>query len=153
MAIDWNTKESYQRLLAAVYAASPQNHNYRRIASMFGQGATYDAIEGRFRKIKAEGDKLRREVENGERPEAPPRGAGSANSTPKKRRASGNDSQGVLNGRVTKAGKAKAGKSPKGKKSAVETETSEESFGVVDWERAGNGSQEYGEEGEEQEEE
>lgn len=110
MTIDWNCKESYQRLLAAVYAASPQNHNYRLIASMFGQGATYDSIEGRFRKIKADAAKLKAEVDSGERPEAPPRGAGSTNSTPRKRKAGAAvGEQGVVNGRVAKSGKAGRG--------------------------------------------
>ncbi|KAI9784682.1 MAG: hypothetical protein M1816_000747 [Peltula sp. TS41687] len=110
MTIDWNTKESYQRLLAAVHAASPQTHNYRLIATMFGQGATYDAIEGRFRKIKADAMVLKKEVESGERPEAPPRGAGSAKSTPRKKKADaavGGD--GVVGGRVTKAAKGGRG--------------------------------------------
>ena len=111
MPIDWNSKESYQRLLAAVYAASPQNHNYRLIATMFGKGATYDAIEGRFRKIKAEATKLQQEVKDEERPEAFARGSAGSDTTPRRRRAtkhSGDNNspttarQAVLSGRVTK---------------------------------------------------
>lgn len=41
---------------------------------MYGEGATYDSIEGRFRIIKKEAAKLKEEIENGSRPEAPARG-------------------------------------------------------------------------------
>ncbi|KAI9755059.1 MAG: hypothetical protein M1815_005224 [Lichina confinis] len=116
--IDWNTKESYQRLLAATQAAAPQNHNYRQIATFFGQGATYDAIEGRFRKIKADAAELIEEVESGERPEAPARGT---NGTPRKARAraatpTSSPAKGVRAGRVTKnGGTAKGRKKATGK--------------------------------------
>ncbi|KAI4239565.1 MAG: hypothetical protein L6R40_005510 [Gallowayella cf. fulva] len=40
---------------------------------MYGQGATYDSIEGRFRIIKREAAKLLSEVESGSRPRAPPK--------------------------------------------------------------------------------
>ncbi|KAL9024372.1 MAG: hypothetical protein Q9196_006567 [Gyalolechia fulgens] len=49
--------------------------DYRKIATMYGEGATYDAIEGRFRIIKREAAKLLAEVESGARPAAPPRGS------------------------------------------------------------------------------
>lgn len=62
---------------------------------MYGMGATYDSIEGRFRIIRKEAEQLRQEVDSGARPQAPMRGApptdGSAPttpaSTPKKPRA------------------------------------------------------------------
>jgi hypothetical protein len=62
---------------------------------MYGMGATYDSIEGRFRIIRKEAEQLRQEVDSGARPQAPVRGAtangGSAPttpaSTPKKPRA------------------------------------------------------------------
>ena len=41
---------------------------------MYGRGATYDAIEGRFRIIRREAAQLKEEVESGLRPAAPPRG-------------------------------------------------------------------------------
>lgn len=87
-------------------AAAPQNQNYRQIATYFGQGATYDAIEGRFRKIKADAAQLIKEVESGERPEAPARGSGG---TPRKDRAkaatpTGSPTKGVHAGRVGKTG-------------------------------------------------
>lgn len=151
MPIDWNSKESYQRLLAAVYAASPQNHNYRQIAYMFGQGATYDAIEGRFRKIKAEAQTLKQEVENGERPEPPPKATGSVQSTPKKKRATNAGAaadQGVRAGRVTKSkGGAGGGRGKKKAAAVQDVETSEESLGHEGWEVTGaNASDEYLEE-------
>ena len=51
-------------------------------------GATYDSIEGRFRIIKKEAAALKAEIDNGDRPEAPIRGASSANSTPRKNKSS-----------------------------------------------------------------
>ena len=63
MPINWKLPTTYQKLLAAVYAASPQNHNYASIAAIFGEGATYDSIEGRFRIIKRDAAKLKTEAE------------------------------------------------------------------------------------------
>ncbi|KAI9780922.1 MAG: hypothetical protein M1816_002614 [Peltula sp. TS41687] len=40
--------------------AAPQNHNYRLIAAMFGQGVTYNSIEGRFEKHKADAANLKK---------------------------------------------------------------------------------------------
>jgi hypothetical protein len=58
---------------------------------MYGMGATYDSIEGRFRIIRKEAEQLRTEVESGQRPAAPVKGNGSGpstpTSTPKKQRA------------------------------------------------------------------
>ena len=54
---------------------------------MYGNGATYDSIEGRFRIIKKEATQLKAEIDSGARPEAPMRGAStSTTSTPKKPR-------------------------------------------------------------------
>ncbi|KAI9835953.1 MAG: hypothetical protein M1837_003565 [Sclerophora amabilis] len=124
MPTDWGHIDSWKRLAAATWAASPQNHNYRAIATYFGRDATYDSIEGRFRIIKKEAKKLQEEIESGERPEAPVRGSNTntPKTTPKKKRttttssaattpsaANGNGSvgrsgggQSVLSGRVTK---------------------------------------------------
>ena len=41
---------------------------------MYGSAATYDSIEGQFRKIRKEAESMKSEVEKGERPIAPPRG-------------------------------------------------------------------------------
>ncbi|KAI9763020.1 MAG: hypothetical protein M4579_000083 [Chaenotheca gracillima] len=118
MPTDWADIESWKRLAAATWAASPQNHNYRQIATYFGQDSTYDSIEGRFRIIKKEAKKLQGEIDSGQRPEAPVRGGASANSTPRKKKPSAGSaangaaaetssptkpSQSVLSGRVTKA--------------------------------------------------
>lgn len=117
MTIDWNSKESYQRLLAAVHAASPQNHNYRLIAAYFGQGASYDSIEGRFRKIKVDAAKLKEEQPDAEA-QAQAQGRGSANSTPRKSRGRAKTTGegrgrgrggGVRGGRVTKPKSQKKG--------------------------------------------
>ena len=59
--------------------------NYKKIADMFGEGATYDAIEGRFRIIKREAQKLKGEIDEGRREPAPNRG-GKAQVTPRKPR-------------------------------------------------------------------
>lgn len=66
---------------------------------MYGQGATYDSIEGRFRLIKKEAAQLKAEIDNGERPEAPARGTAagrSLTSTPRKPRASVKKEQGIF---------------------------------------------------------
>ncbi|KAF3042107.1 hypothetical protein E8E12_003222 [Didymella heteroderae] len=51
MAIQWKEPGAKDRLLAAVIAASP-NLSMKEVARLFGQGATYDAIEGQLRKAK-----------------------------------------------------------------------------------------------------
>ncbi|KAI9680346.1 MAG: hypothetical protein M1829_001232 [Trizodia sp. TS-e1964] len=111
MGINWNEKDSFARLLAAVLAAHPEvKLNYRAIASMYGQGATYDAVEGRFRIIKKDAKVLRAEIDEGVRDPAPARG------TPRKNKNTpGTDSQhSTITGRVTKAKAA-----PRAKKSAA----------------------------------
>ncbi|KAL8847532.1 MAG: hypothetical protein Q9221_007432 [Calogaya cf. arnoldii] len=75
MPVNWNDPKAFKRLLAAMVAAQDMKLDYRKIASMYGEGATYDAIEGRFRIIKKEAAKLLAEIENGQRPIAPARGA------------------------------------------------------------------------------
>ncbi|CAL8579544.1 hypothetical protein XPA_005284 [Xanthoria parietina] len=74
MPVNWKDPKAFERLLAAMVAAQEMKLDYRKIASMYGEGATYDAIEGRFRIIKKEAAKLLAEVESGQRPAAPPRG-------------------------------------------------------------------------------
>lgn len=54
--------------------------NYSSVAAMFGRGATYDSIEGRFRGIKKQAKVLREEIQSGARPADAPM-------TPRKRRA------------------------------------------------------------------
>ncbi|KAF8540756.1 hypothetical protein BDD12DRAFT_879902 [Trichophaea hybrida] len=89
------TAEKYQRLLAATIVAHPSMKlNYHAIAAIFGEGATYDTIETRFRTVKATGKQLAAEVASGERPtEAAPTPrkrkaiAGDANPSPTKRKS------------------------------------------------------------------
>ncbi|KAL8993100.1 MAG: hypothetical protein Q9169_006602 [Polycauliona sp. 2 TL-2023] len=129
MPVNWKDPKAFERLLAAMVAAQEMKLDYRKIASMYGEGATYDAIEGRFRIIKKEASKLLAEVESGQRPEAPARGATtnktsassatsaddagvatpkkisksrSTTSTPRASKAAGDK---VLGGRVSKNGK------------------------------------------------
>ncbi|KAI4159798.1 MAG: hypothetical protein LQ342_006309 [Letrouitia transgressa] len=48
------------------------------MATMYGEGATYDAIEGRFRHIRRQAAQMVEEVNSGARPAAPARGNGNA---------------------------------------------------------------------------
>ncbi|KAL8712746.1 MAG: hypothetical protein Q9220_002954 [cf. Caloplaca sp. 1 TL-2023] len=122
MPVNWKDAKAFERLLAAMVAAQEMKLDYRKIATMYGQGATYDAIEGRFRIIKKEAAVLIKEVENGDRPPAPPRGqtttaqssfttSDDGLSTPKKARKPrstnitprANKKDKVINGRVGKS--------------------------------------------------
>ncbi|KAL8729263.1 MAG: hypothetical protein Q9166_004884 [cf. Caloplaca sp. 2 TL-2023] len=114
MPVNWKDPKAFERLLAAMVAAQEM-----KIATMYGEGATYDAIEGRFRIIKKEAAKLLSEVESGERPVAPARGPiksedgadvstpkksrkpRSTNTTPRVKKSAGGDK--VASGRVTKS--------------------------------------------------
>ena len=156
MPINWKATETCQRLLAAIYAASPQSHNYQKIATLFGEGATYDAIEGRFRIIKREAARLAAEVEAGARPAAPakkgngPANVGGTGAVPKKnnntkskvtmtekknvkreKSAGGNAKQRVLTGRVTKASNGKRG-DEKNKDNDGEARTGDEDKEMAD---------------------
>ncbi|KAJ6262211.1 hypothetical protein Dda_3016 [Drechslerella dactyloides] len=86
MPISWSS-ENYVKLLAALLAAHPAlKPDYKAMAVYFGDGATYDAIQGCMRPIRKRAEKLRQEVEGGMRPDTPPR------PTPKKRGAGGGSS-------------------------------------------------------------
>ena len=81
--------------------------DYRKIATMYGQGATYDSIEGRFRIIRKEAAAMKAEIESGARPSAPPRNsnAGGSNAgptTPKKAKTAIKKEK-TISGRVTKS--------------------------------------------------
>ncbi|KAI9800455.1 MAG: hypothetical protein M1833_003341 [Piccolia ochrophora] len=149
--IDWSTLAANQRLMAATYAACPQAHNYKLIAKFFGQDASYDTIEGRYRKIKAEATRLRADAENGsgagsESPSedvkpvpAPTRGRAGGAAAVNGERKRGGEKQGVLNGRITKgkrdagAGKGGAGRKVKAEANgdAFEASQSQSSNGVL----------------------
>ncbi|MCJ1416813.1 hypothetical protein MMC32_003151 [Xylographa parallela] len=106
---NWQSVDAYKRLLAAILAAHPDKKllDYRRIATYFGDGATYDSIEGQFRKIRGEAALMKQEVESGARAEAPARGTKSETcDTPKKVRKPRNSpkkNDAVLSGRISKS--------------------------------------------------
>lgn len=116
MRIDWNNKDSFKRLLAAMVAAQDMKLNYTKIATMYGQGATYDAIEGHFRKIRKEATQLREEYDA--RAAGAPFSSTPVPEVPRKPRAKRTSKKGkaeagpaVLGGRVKKnAAAAKRGK-------------------------------------------
>ncbi|PYH65441.1 uncharacterized protein BO88DRAFT_418553 [Aspergillus vadensis CBS 113365] len=61
--VNWKQAESADRLCAALVVAHPSlKLDYNAIAAYFGQGATYDAIQNRFRKVHTFADQLRQEA-------------------------------------------------------------------------------------------
>ncbi|EKG16070.1 hypothetical protein MPH_06764 [Macrophomina phaseolina MS6] len=100
MPIDWKSQQSYQRLLAALVAASDGNVDYKKVAYFFGQGATYDSIEGRFRIAKKMATTLKAEAEEEGRALPATRSKG-AITTPRKPRAKP-DQQPTRSGRIQK---------------------------------------------------
>ncbi|KAI9725844.1 MAG: hypothetical protein M1828_002473 [Chrysothrix sp. TS-e1954] len=109
-SIDWKSQESFSRLLAAVVASQPDMKlNYKKIAEMFGNGATYDAIEGRFRIVRKDAMSLRSQADGCDIPATAARSLpGSAVSTPRKSRAGQGQNlsptnHAVLSGRVSKS--------------------------------------------------
>jgi len=95
--------KSHQALLTS------RQLDYRTIATYYGEGATYDAIEGQFRKIRKEADVLRQKVKSGEHSEAPPRGnkqesdSGVKPTKTRKPRVSPKKQDSVISGRITKS--------------------------------------------------
>ncbi|KAL6720266.1 hypothetical protein ACLMJK_002187 [Lecanora helva] len=127
MPINWNTVEAKDRLFLATIAACDPKLDYRRIATFYGQGATYDSIEGQFRKIRNGAKELRAKVESGEIPVAPPRGSKTNPTTPRK--SSITPREKIIGGRITKSNNntpTKKSKNTKGFKE--ETESSASSF-------------------------
>ncbi|PYH49946.1 uncharacterized protein BP01DRAFT_378556 [Aspergillus saccharolyticus JOP 1030-1] len=62
--VNWKAPESTDRLIASLIVAHPGlKLDYRAMAIAFGQGASYDSIEGRFRRWRKMADELRGEVE------------------------------------------------------------------------------------------
>ncbi|KAK0662874.1 hypothetical protein DIS24_g1783 [Lasiodiplodia hormozganensis] len=102
MPIDWKSQESYQRLLAALVAASDNSIDYKKVAYFFGQGATYDSIEGRFRIAKRMANDLKKQAEDEGR-QMPTTRVKSANSTPRKPKAKPNGEHSVASGRIEKS--------------------------------------------------
>ena len=76
--------------------------------SLDGPPTTYDAVEGRFRKIRKEAEKL--QARSNELPAIAARGGGGkkkASTAPRNSQASSNGSQGVISGRIKKSTPAK----------------------------------------------
>ena len=88
-------------------------------------GATYDSIEGQFRKIRNGAKELRTRVESGEIPVAPPRGSKTNPNTPRK--PSTTPREKTIGGRVSKSVNStptRKGKSSKGIKEEAESSAS-----------------------------
>ncbi|RAH67034.1 uncharacterized protein BO66DRAFT_355544 [Aspergillus aculeatinus CBS 121060] len=63
--VNWKAPESTDRLLASLIVAHPGlKLDYKAMATAFGQGASYDSIEGRFRKWRKMADELRGELDS-----------------------------------------------------------------------------------------
>ncbi|RHZ65663.1 uncharacterized protein CDV56_107548 [Aspergillus thermomutatus] len=61
--VNWKANESTERLIAVLVAAHPGlKLEYQAMATLFGQGATYDAIEGRFRRYRKMADEIKAEA-------------------------------------------------------------------------------------------
>ncbi|KAL1616407.1 hypothetical protein SLS56_011425 [Neofusicoccum ribis] len=123
MPIDWKTQEAYQRLIAAMVAASDNNMDYKKIAYFYGQGATYDSIEGRFRIAKRMANDLKKEAEDEGRVMQPAR-TKSANSTPRKPKAKRDVEHATQTGRVQKSPSKKRNPAPPKLKQEPQTPSS-----------------------------
>ncbi|PTU23480.1 hypothetical protein P175DRAFT_0430663 [Aspergillus ochraceoroseus IBT 24754] len=81
--VNWKASENIDRLIAVLIAAHPNfKLEYQAMATLFGQGATYDAIEGRFRKYRKMADELKAEAASRGITELP-RGRNSSSATPR----------------------------------------------------------------------
>ncbi|KAL2852504.1 hypothetical protein BJY01DRAFT_244502 [Aspergillus pseudoustus] len=109
--VTWKSAENQQRLVATIFAAHPGlKLDYFAMAAMFGEGATYDSIEGQCRKYKRQAEELKVEaVQRGISLSdiSHVRGSGSASGTPKTPRTS------------SRGGVAKPSSSTKGKKGSA----------------------------------
>ncbi|KAI5364943.1 hypothetical protein Slin15195_G044810 [Septoria linicola] len=117
--VDWNSQETWQRVVAAIIATGVKI-DYKQVALHFG--TTYDTIENRFRKIKKEAIVLKEEVETGERGQSTPVRKSATFGTPKKtpRDTPKKDPLStVTNARVSKT------PTPKNRKSAIKQEAIE----------------------------
>ncbi|GES58706.1 hypothetical protein ATEIFO6365_0004085700 [Aspergillus terreus] len=81
--VNWKTQESTDRLFASIIAAHPGlKLDYNTMAAMFGQGATYDAIEGRFRRYRKMAEELKAEARANGHTDVP-RGRNTPSTTPR----------------------------------------------------------------------
>ncbi|MCJ1307179.1 hypothetical protein MMC25_000825 [Agyrium rufum] len=62
MPVNWKAEDAMTRLVAAVIAASGMRVDYHAVAHYYGRGASYDAIEGRFRVFRREATVLQQEA-------------------------------------------------------------------------------------------
>ncbi|KAJ4324216.1 hypothetical protein N0V94_001428 [Neodidymelliopsis sp. IMI 364377] len=69
--VNWQDKGTADRLLAAVIASHGNKVNCREVARLFGDGATYDAIENYLRKPKKQALALKAAAEDREAPATP----------------------------------------------------------------------------------
>ncbi|KAF1351728.1 hypothetical protein EJ07DRAFT_183613 [Lizonia empirigonia] len=130
MPIQWKLPEAKDRLLSTV-TGSTSNLDMNEVARLFGQGATYDAIEGQLRKAKKLANELKQEA-------AGRQGPALAASRSKKTKATASPAKTSVKGaRVTKAKKTS---DPKVKKELVEKKS-----GLFDAEDDGATSQEVDE--------
>ncbi|KAL1867234.1 hypothetical protein Plec18167_008775 [Paecilomyces lecythidis] len=75
--VNWKSADATERLVGALIAAHPSlKLDYNGMAAMYGRGASYDSIEGQFRKYRRQAEQLKAEASaNGV--SLPPRGRGS----------------------------------------------------------------------------
>ncbi|KAF9886626.1 hypothetical protein FE257_011266 [Aspergillus nanangensis] len=83
--VNWKASDATDRLVAAMIAAHPSiKLDYKAMAVMFGQEATYDAIEGRFRRYRKMAEDLKAEASSqGVTDLSRGRGSNSTGSTPR----------------------------------------------------------------------
>ncbi|GAD97992.1 hypothetical protein NFIA_022310 [Paecilomyces variotii No. 5] len=74
--VNWKSADATERLIGAIIAAHPSlKLDYSGMALMYGRGASYDSIEGQFRKYRKQAEQLKTEASaNGVT--LPPRGRG-----------------------------------------------------------------------------
>ncbi|KAJ9316374.1 hypothetical protein DTO271D3_3387 [Paecilomyces variotii] len=74
--VNWKSADATERLISALIAAHPSlKLDYNGMAAMYGRSASYDSIEGQFRKYRRQAEQLKSEaVANGV--SVPPRGRG-----------------------------------------------------------------------------
>ncbi|KAL4949645.1 hypothetical protein BDW69DRAFT_188092 [Aspergillus filifer] len=105
--VNW-TAESTTRLVAALIAANPSiKLDYNATAAIFGQGATYDTIEYRFRTYRKMAEKLKAEaIKNGVSLDKIPRGRQGTGTprTPRSQNRVAKTSSAASSGRGSKSG-------------------------------------------------
>ncbi|KAJ4400320.1 hypothetical protein N0V91_008779 [Didymella pomorum] len=132
MAIQWQEPGAKDRLLAAVIAAS-SNLDINEVVRLFGEGATYDAVEGQLRKAKKSAAALKEEATGRSGPAMTP--------SRSKKTKTVNDSPVKAPVKGARVSKSKKDTTPK-----VKTELTQEEFMLFDTAVNGAGSEEVKEE-------